>query len=113
MLALRTRRGRRQRQAGRELSWFRLRGAQRGHGVLLDPPNRPLGAGPYLRSRCARAWRLAMAGGTLRRQLWYRLSPSSETRRQAASGTSPKRFRDRSGGTRGTRGDMRDRDGDP
>lgn len=45
---------------------------------------------------------MAMAGGTLRRQLWYRLSPSSETRRQAASGTSPKRFRDRSGGSRGS-----------
>lgn len=82
-------------------------------GAVRQPPspNGSIGAGPYLRSRCARAWRLAMAGGTLRRQLWYRLSPSRETRRQAASGTSPKRFRDRSAGTRGTPRDMRDRDG--
>lgn len=37
-----------------------------------------------------------MAGGRLRRQLWYRLSPSRDIKWQASSGTSAKRFRDRS-----------------
>lgn len=37
-----------------------------------------------------------MAGGRLRRQLWYRLSPSKDIKWQASSGTSAKRFRERS-----------------